>query len=195
MNARDESSSSSSSMGTPRVSARTRFAPSTPTVATASPGAGSMHDYGNNDNYRVVVRKSSILSKGGINGNNDNGGGDLAAGGSLVKGALKKNASANSGSGAIASGAGASANKDRPWRNNSSSSSSAPPRANYDGNYDEDTVEFSASSLATPPPPRNHRRLRRRLHYPRPRVGGRNTNAIPIWKKNLKLLHPKQSYV
>jgi hypothetical protein len=112
-----------------------------------------MHDYGNNDNYRVVVRKSSSLSKGGINGNNDNGGGDLAAGGSLVKGALKKNASANSGSGAIASGAGASANKDRPWRNNSSSSSSAPPRANYDGNYDEDTVEFSASSLATPPPP------------------------------------------
>lgn len=147
MNARDESSSSGSSMGTPRVSARTRFAPSTPTVAT-SPGAGS-YDYGSNDNYRVVVRKSSSLSKGGINGTNDNGGVDLAAGGSLVKGALKKNTSSSSG----AATSGASANKDRPWRNNSSSSSSAPRRTNYDGNYDEDTVEFSASSLATPPPP------------------------------------------
>lgn len=125
--------------GTPRVSARTRFAPST-TVAT-SPGAGS-YDYGNNDNYRVVVRKSSSLSKGGINGNNDNGGGDLAAGVSLVKGALKKNTSAaNSGA------SGVSANKDRPWRN---SSSSAP---SYDSSDLEDTVDFSASSLATPPPP------------------------------------------
>ncbi|KAL3806037.1 hypothetical protein ACHAXA_005247 [Cyclostephanos tholiformis] len=119
-------------MGTPRVSARSRFG--------VGAGVAGPRDYGDNDNHRVVIRHNS---KVGINGStvanaatNDHDG-DNAGGGvvgnrgpaSLVKGAYDRHGARmaqparRGGGGGFDDGGGV--NKDRPWRTSSSSSSSS----------------------------------------------------------------------
>eukprot|EP00581_Thalassiosira_minuscula_P016022 CAMPEP_0183722962 /NCGR_PEP_ID=MMETSP0737-20130205/14744_1 /TAXON_ID=385413 /ORGANISM="Thalassiosira miniscula, Strain CCMP1093" /LENGTH=856 /DNA_ID=CAMNT_0025953209 /DNA_START=96 /DNA_END=2666 /DNA_ORIENTATION=- len=140
MNSRPDDHELSSS--TPRLSARSRFAPSP--ILTASPS----YDYGNNDNYRAVKSKGGINGRGNaLESDEEEELGSLSSR-SALRSASKKRLSSSSSSNAAnaaltdvaqdfrlartrsgGSTASSRSSRDRPWQKASSNSSSIATNA------------------------------------------------------------------